>query len=123
MISRCYYPNDTNFHKYGKRGIRVCPEWRTDFWRFLIDVGDRPPGCSIERIDNSRDYEPGNVVWATRKQQGRNKRNNRLLTVDRRVQSLSAWAEERGLQKQTINNRLRRGWSEYDAVMTPVTPK
>jgi hypothetical protein len=75
MIRRCENPNDQAYPRYGGRGITVCPEWRADFAAFLRDVGRRPnPELSIDRIDNDRGYEPGNVRWATAKQQANNRR-------------------------------------------------
>jgi hypothetical protein len=75
MIDRCENPRNKSFPDYGGRGIRVCPEWRDSFPGFLAEVGRRPgPEFSIDRIDNSRGYEPGNVRWATRLQQNRNRR-------------------------------------------------
>jgi hypothetical protein len=75
MIQRCENPNDAAYPRYGGRGITVHPEWRADFAAFLRDVGHRPsPELSLDRIDNDRGYEPGNVRWATAKQQANNRR-------------------------------------------------
>lgn len=78
MKGRCYNKRDRDYRHYGGRGIKVCPEW-WDFETFLRDMGRRPsPNLTIDRIDNSGDYEPGNCRWATTTQQSRNRRNNRL---------------------------------------------
>lgn len=92
MKARCYIPGSSGFHKYGARGIAVCAEWREDFAAFLAHVGPRPsPQHSIERKDNEGDYEPGNVRWATAKEQARNRRSSRMLThEDGRTQTLAA---------------------------------
>lgn len=75
MKKRCYNQNDAEFKNYGARGITVCDEWKNDFAQFLQDVGRRPrPSLTIERIDNNKSYERGNVTWATRADQVRNTR-------------------------------------------------
>ena len=73
MRNRCSNPKNTNYKNYGGRGIKVCTRW-DDFTLFLADVGEKPPGKTIDRIDNDGDYEPGNVKWSTRSEQQRNKR-------------------------------------------------
>ncbi len=118
MITRCSldYPRADD---YGNRGITVCDEWRGrgGFERFMAHAGHRPtPKHSLDRIDNEGGYEPGNVRWATRKQQQRNMRNNLLLTVDGETKCLSEWAEESPVGENTIYYRRKRGWSDRDAV-------
>lgn len=75
MVQRCTNPNSKSFVNYGGRGITVCAEWRESFAAFAASVGQPPaPGLSIDRIDNDRGYEPGNVRWATVTEQARNRR-------------------------------------------------
>ena len=74
-IQRCDNPNNTSWPDYGGRGIKICKEWRRDFSAFVNHIGKKPtPDHSLDRIDNDRDYEPGNVKWSTRQQQNGNKR-------------------------------------------------
>ncbi|MBO0736547.1 MAG: hypothetical protein J2P48_08265 [Alphaproteobacteria bacterium] len=82
MKARCGNPNRPDYKFYGGRGITVCDRWRQSFSAFLDDVGECPPGYSLDRIDNERGYEPGNVRWATRTQQMRNSRRTRLTEAD-----------------------------------------
>lgn len=119
MKTRCYNRNFHKFKDYGARGIRVCDRWRHDFATFLADVGERPsPIHQIERKDNDGHYEPSNVVWATPTQQGRNKRNNVILTFQGRSMCLSAWAEEIEIGFATLSARVRAGWSTERALTT-----
>ncbi len=72
---RCLYPLASGYKNYGGRGITICDSWRNDFLSFVQDVGPKPgPGYSLDRIDNDGNYEPGNVRWATRKEQTQNRR-------------------------------------------------
>lgn len=77
MIQRCTNPNNTSFERYGARGVAVSPRWMK-FSNFLADMGERPVGRALDRIDNAKGYEPGNCRWATHAEQGQNRRSNRL---------------------------------------------
>jgi hypothetical protein len=122
MIARCERPTAKSYKDYGARGISVCPRWRGSFEAFAEDMGPRPsPSHTLDRIDPNRGYEPGNVRWATWVQQGRNKRSNRLLTVDGVTMTLTEWSERTGIGVTTIRERIRRGWSVSRAVTEPRT--
>jgi hypothetical protein len=100
---RCLNPNYPRFCDYGGRGITICDEWRRSFEAFYEHVGDRPaPHLSLDRIDNNRGYEPGNVRWATRSTQMKNRRPPQRATRamvterDERIRELEAQVAELG---------------------------
>lgn len=78
---RCTNPKSTNWKNYGGRGIKMCDKWRYSFAAFLADVGPRPEGLSIGRVNNNGHYEPGNVAWQTSLEQNHNRRNSRFLNT------------------------------------------
>jgi len=95
---------------YGGRGITVCARWDS-YENFRADVGPRPsPAHTLDRIDNDRGYEPGNVRWATPVEQARNRRGNVRLTLNGITRTVVEWAAMLALGKSTIRYRLKRGW-------------
>ena len=120
LKSRCLNPNDSSFKNYGGRGIYVCPRWVDSFEAFLADMGRRPTqDHSIDRIDNSGPYSKENCRWATQKQQQRNRRSNRIVTIDGVSKTLIEWAEFVGVRRGTLASRLMKGWAERDAIFRP----
>ena len=122
MKSRCCGPGDQAYSKYGGRGIKVCEKWMR-FEGFLEDMGERPDGTSLDRIDNDGNYEPGNCRWATRKQQQRNTRANVMVTFGGESRCVAEWAELFGLNRDTLFCRIfRSGWPVERAMTTPPLP-
>lgn len=120
MIQRCYNPKEKFFYRYGGRGIKMCPQWRTSFINFLSDMGEHPtPAHTIERIDNDGDYEPKNCIWATRTQQRRNQSQTIRVIVDGQETSLRNACLLKGLKYNTIYMRIRiNGLSPQVAIDT-----
>lgn len=123
MISRCYCQSDTAYRSYGARGITVCSRWRESFENFYCDMGPRPDGLTIERKNNHKGYTPDNCKWATHKEQCRNRRSNRRLTLGGITRLLIEWAEETGIPMKHIHKRLDRGWTVKRALTYPVGPQ
>lgn len=120
MIQRCTLKTWRDYHNYGGRGITVAKEWVESFDAFLKSVGVRPSSKhSLDRIDNSRGYEPGNVRWSTWIQQANNRRNNRLLTFQGKTQSVRQWERQLGFKPPMLSQRLRKGWSIERALTEP----
>lgn len=120
MIERCCNPANISFRYYGARGIAVCDRWRNDFAAFLADVGARPSTRhSIDRINSNGHYEPGNCRWATWTEQNRNRRNNKLVTIDGVTKPLAAWSEGAVVKPATFNKRIRSGREPAAALRTP----
>lgn len=116
MKNRCTNPNYYGYKHWGGRGIKICERWN-DFLLFLEDMGEKPTGTSLDRIDNNGDYEPGNCRWASRKEQNRNTSRTRTVVVFGVAKSASEWAEETVISVHTIYSRLQRGYSPEEAIM------
>lgn len=102
--TRCMNPKTNNFHRYGGRGIKVCTRWlhgegkKSGVECFIDDLGMRPtPDHSVERIDNDGDYEPGNCLWATRREQSNNTRRNKIIEIDGRTFTIAQASREFGI--------------------------
>lgn len=108
MIKRCSRTDDAAYPQYGGRGITVCERWLT-FENFLADMGERPPGTSIERTNNDGPYSPDNCCWATRAQQARNTARTIRITVDGETLCLTDWAARAKRKYSTLYAAHRRG--------------
>jgi hypothetical protein len=114
---RCNNPNCRDFPNYGGRGIRCL---FTSFDEFLADVGARPgQGYSINRIDNARHYEPGNLRWDDKIAQNRNRRNNHVLTYNGESLCIAEWAERMDMPHRRLQARIAMGWDVERALLTP----
>jgi hypothetical protein len=115
MIIRCERPGTKSFDRYGGSGIVVADEWRgfpEGFLRFVDCIGVRPSKLhTIDRVDGSQAYVPGNVRWATPAEQARNRRSLRLVTLNGKTMCVAAWAERQGLTPSAIYQRVNRGVS------------
>ena len=119
MKKRCLLPTHTNYQRYGGRGITLDPSWE-NYDNFLRDMGPRPDGTTLDRVDNDAGYSKGNCRWATRKTQQNNRRNTRHVTWRGETHSAREWEHRLGFNKSTISMRLLHGWSVDSALTTPV---
>lgn len=120
MRQRCLNPKSDSFRYYGGRGIKICDRWINSFENFLDDMGERPEGMTLDRIDVNGNYEPSNCRWATAKEQMNNTRYNRVITINGVTMSLAMWSDEYGVSATTIYGRLKRGWSLEQAITHPL---
>lgn len=123
MMARCFNSEVQHFDRYGGRGITVCARWASSFEAFLEDMGPRPsPEHSLDRYpNNDGNYEPGNCRWATKKEQSRNMRTNRIVNFQGRDMTLAEAVEIAGLPRNVVSARLNsHGWSVQDALTKPV---
>jgi len=118
MMARCYDSTRYPYSRYGGRGIKVCKRWH-DITNFVADMGQRPKGHSIDRIDNNGDYEPGNCRWVTQRQQMNNFSGNRLVKLNGETLTVSQLAGRSGKNYHSIYGRLVRGWTPFEAATLP----
>lgn len=118
MKDRCYNPKSASFSNYGGRGITVCDRWKSSYKDFYSDMGPRPDGYSIDRIDVDGNYEPGNCRWADQKTQQRNQRRAVFVTIEGVKHRAIELAEQHGLKVDTIVERSAKGMTFADVVST-----
>lgn len=120
--SVCNNPNSRQWHHYGGRGIKFCRDWDQDFWAFAeymdTTLGARPgPEYVLDRINNDRGYRPGNLRWATRREDSNNRRTNHCISYQGRKQTFADWSRETGIPLTTIWSRIiDKGWSVSEAL-------
>ncbi len=122
MWDRCRRSLHEAYHRYGGRGITVCERWRS-FELFLEDMGERPDGMTLDRINNDGNYEKTNCRWATIKTQMRNRCNNHRLLFNGQNKTIEEWCDLSGIPSTTLRERIRRGWKIEDALTRPVAHK
>ena len=120
MIDRCRNPLSKGWPYYGSRGIRVCDKWAVSFKSFQEDMGERPAGMTIDRIDNDRGYEPGNCQWSTYRQQRLNQTRTRRLTAFGESKTITEWAEDPrcAVSFGTLYARIFHGWKDQMAILS-----
>jgi hypothetical protein len=119
MHERCKRPGHKSYADYGGRGITVCERWES-FENFLQDMGERPKGRTLSRINNEGNYEPGNCCWDTYRSQANNRRSSRLITFSGRTMTISEWSREIGCEHDVLSHRLRSGWPVERALTAPM---
>lgn len=116
MLNRCRNPKNPQYHRYGGRGITVCDSWKKSFQNFVNDMGERPEGHTLDRINNDLGYSPTNCRWATRKQQ-QNNRYNTIKVVIEGVEYIAADLSDRFcIKTDTIIDRANKGMNFEDVV-------
>lgn len=122
MIRRCYNEKLPHYKRYGGAGITVCDRWRDSYLNFLDDMGERPEGTSIDRIDCSGNYTKENCRWATPQEQARNKTSNKCITYNGVTATLAEWSEKTGIEADTLSWRILRGWTPEEALTLSESP-
>lgn len=131
MRTRCHNPNSPSYKNYGARGIYVCERWRNSYAAFREDMGQRPPGLSLHRVDNDGPYSPENCVWADRHTQARVKRTSKMVWCQGKKMPLADACDLMGLDYDKVTHRLHRGLTfeqairrirDYETHMSGVTP-
>jgi len=108
MIERCGRSSHVHYERYGGRGISVCDRWLKSFANFYEDMGDRPIGMSLDRIDVNGNYEPSNCRWASSKTQQNNMRSNKVVLLDGVEMTVAQHSDRTGVKYQTLYARLRK---------------
>lgn len=119
MKERCLNPSNDHYSNYGGRGIGICARWLVSFSNFVSDIGPRPAGFSLGRINNDEDYKPSNCRWESAREQANNKRN----TIYIGGEPLALYCDRMGLAASVFRCRIKNGWPLEKAISTPVRAK
>lgn len=112
MLQRCYDTSIPHYKRYGEKGIQVCERWKESFENFLLDMGERPLNKTLDRIDSQGNYNKENCKWSTIKEQCNNRNKNILIEYCGKVQTLTQWSEEYGINWSTLRKRIvELGWN------------
>lgn len=120
MKLRCLNKNHIAYHRYGGRGIDICDRWN-DFAEFLKDMGSRPAGCSLDRIDNNKGYYPDNCKWSSKREQANNTMQNVNVEYKGSKYTISELSDFLGINYRTLYSRLQRG-TQLDAPVRAKKP-
>ena len=116
MKQRCLNQRHQQYKNYGARGITICARWLECFNNFLEDMGEKPIGLTLDRIDNEKGYSPDNCRWATPREQRLNQRSCTILSYQGLSMTVTEWAAKLGLNPVTVFSRLSRGCTTEEAL-------
>ena len=117
MKNRCLSLSHDAFKDYGGRGVKICSRWKSSFNAFLEDMGERPNGHTLDRVNNNGNYEAKNCKWSTREEQANNTRSNVVITEHNVSLTIAQWAKVLEVPRGRIYGRLNLGWSNHDALL------
>jgi len=116
MKDRCYSKNHIEYKRYGGKGITVCDRWINSYENFLKDMGEKPLGMSLDRINSKKNYEPKNCKWSSIKEQQNNKSTNVFIKFNGQSLTISQWADKFNMPSSRLRARIKRGWNFKDAI-------
>lgn len=120
LIKRCENKNGHKYPIYGGRGIKVCDAWRKNFMNFYNDMGDRPTGMTIERIDNNGPYTKENCRWATPAEQANNRSSCLKINYNSQTKNLNEWSAHLKMSRTALYKRIYAGWTVQEIFETPI---
>lgn len=121
MVQRCTNPKARKYYLYGGKGIKVCERWLQSFIAFYQDMGPRPPGTSLDRLDSDNDYYKENCRWATPREQFANiSRYRTKIKINDVVQEAEEWIKELGVDRERFKARILRGLGYREALLVDV---